>query len=201
MALKKLSPAEKVKIALSAIVGDVLGRSTKEVGAQFGVSAKTVTEIRKQALSAIRQSFYGVQEQTSLPAGLSNEEISARLEKLLGKDGSSSSSPVAASSPAKPVSVDAVDDTGEEDGLIPIDEIVAAIQEYNNAAGTERKIYISRAIVAEVSPHPTKEIESYFVENKAQIDAHNEKHELKRSTNRGLKGEDWISWLNLYEQE
>jgi hypothetical protein len=203
MPQKKLSPAEKSKIALSAIVGEVLGKSTTEVGAQFGVSAKAVTAIKKQALDAIQQSFYGVQAQTSSPTGLSDKEVSARLDKLLGNIEASSplSSRAAATDPPTLPSPSAVDDRRDEEELIPIDEIVAAIQQYNNATESGRKIYISRAIVAEISPHPTKEIEDFFTKHKAQIDAHNEKHELKRSTNRGLKGQDWISWLNLYEEE
>jgi hypothetical protein len=191
MALKDLSPAEKSKIALGAIVGEVLGKSTSEVGAQFGISAKAVTTLRKQALDAIRQSFYGVQTQAAA-SGLSDDEVSARLEKLLGHEG--------VSSPSVPVSNGA--DQGDKDELdeeepISIEEMVAAIQKYNNTAGSKKKIYISRAIVADVSPHSTKEIESYFSEHKAEIDAHNEKHELKRNTNRSLKGEDWMSWLDL----
>ncbi|MBI4784581.1 MAG: hypothetical protein HY785_25190 [Oscillatoriophycideae cyanobacterium NC_groundwater_1537_Pr4_S-0.65um_50_18] len=191
MALKDLTPAEKSKIALGAIVGEVLGKSTSEVGAQFGVSAKAVTTLRKQALDAIQQSFYGVQTQAP-STGLSDEEVSARLEKLLGNEKVSS-----VSSPASYRAEKFNDDELEDEEPISIDEIVSAIQEYNNTAGSKKKIYISRAIVAEVSPHSTKELESYFSEHKAEIDAHIEKHGLKRSTNRALKGEDWISWLNL----
>ncbi|HEY9627916.1 MAG TPA: hypothetical protein V6C84_11490 [Coleofasciculaceae cyanobacterium] len=188
MALKDLTPAEKSKIALGAIVGEVLGKSTSEVGAQFGVSAKAVTTIRKQALDAIQQSFYGVQTQ-AVSSGLSDDEVSARLEKLLGNE--------KVSSVSLPASNKADKDELEDEEPISIDEIVSAIQEYNNTAGSKKKIYISRAIVAEVFPHSTKELESYFSEHKAEIDAHIEKHGLKRSTNRALKGEDWMSWLNL----
>ncbi|MBW4661396.1 MAG: hypothetical protein KME15_22200 [Drouetiella hepatica Uher 2000/2452] len=191
MLLKDLSPAEKSKIALGAIVGEVLGKSTSDIGAQFGISAKAVTTLRKQALDAIRQSFYGVQTQAP-STGLSDEEVSARLEKLLGNEGGSLISPPA---PSKAEKVN--EDESEDEEPISIDEIVSAIQEYNNVAGSKKKIYISRAVVAEVSPHSTKELESYFSEHKAEIDAHNEKHELKRNTNRGLKGENWISWLDL----
>ena len=191
MPLKDLSPAEKSKIALSAIVGEVFGKSTSDVGAQFGVSAKAVTTLRKQALDAIRQSFYGIQTQAA-SSGLSDEEVSSRLERLLGNEKVSSVSPSASNTAENFNS-----DESEEEEPISIDEIVSAIQEYNNAAGSKKKIYISRAIVAEVSPHSTKELESYFSEHKAEIDAHIEQHELKRSTNRALKGEDWISWLSL----
>lgn len=191
MALKDLSPAEKSKIALGAIVGEVLGKSTSDIGAQFGISAKAVTTLRKQALDAIRQSFYGVQIQAP-STGLSDEEVSARLEKLLGHEGASS---VSSSAPIRAERIN--EDELEEEEPISIDEIVSAIQEYNNAAGGKKKIYISRAVVSEVSPHSTKDLESYFSEHKAEIDAHIEKHGLKRSTNRALRGEDWISWLNL----
>ena len=191
MALKDLSPAEKSKIALGAIVGEVLGKSTSDIGAQFGISAKAVTTLRKQALDAIRQSFYGVQTQAPSP-GLSDEEVSARLEKLLGNEGGSL---ISLPAPSKAEKVN--EDESEDEEPISIDEIVSAIQEYNNVAGSKKKIYISRAVVAEVSPHSTKELESYFSEHKAEIDAHIEKHGLKRNTNRALKGEDWISWLNL----
>ena len=203
MAPKKLSPAEKTKIALSAIVGDVRKKSPKDIGIQFGVSANIVKALRTQAVDAIQQYFYGVQEQIPLSpaAGLSDEEVSARLDKLIGTNVSSSSSLPPATPPTASASISATDEKREDEELIPVEEIVTAIQEYNNATKTEKKIYISRAVVAEVSPHPTKEIDGYFMENKAQIDAHNEKHELKRNTNRGLKGQDWISWLNLYEQE
>ncbi|MBI4738759.1 hypothetical protein HY772_04280 [Candidatus Woesearchaeota archaeon] len=191
MALKDLTPAEKSKIALGAIVGEVLGKSTSEVGAQFGVSAKAVTTIRRQALDAIQQSFYGVQTQ-AVSSGLSDDEVSARLEKLLGHEKVSSVSPPASNKAEK---LDK--DEPEDEEPISIDEIVSAIQEYNNTAGSKKKIYISRAIVAEVFPHSTKELESYFSEHKAEIAAHIEKHGLKRSTNRALNGEDWMSWLNL----
>jgi hypothetical protein len=191
MALKDLSPAEKSKIALGAIVGEVLGKSTSEVGAQFGISAKAVTTLRKQALDAIRQSFYGVQTQAASPR-LSDEEVSARLERLLGNEGGSL---ISLPDPSKAEKIN--EDESEDEEPISIDEIVSAIQEYNNIAGSKKKIYISRAVVAEVSPHSTKDLESYFSEHKSEIDAHNEKHGLKRNTNRGLKGENWISWLSL----
>jgi hypothetical protein len=191
MALKDLSAAEKTKIALGAIVGEVLGKSTSEVGTQFGISAKAVTALRKQALDAIRQSFHGVQVQ-AVSFGLSDEEVSARLEKLLGNER------VPSISTSTSNGTDNGNEDEEDEELIPIDEIVSTIQKYNNAAGSNgKKIYISRAIVAEVSPHPNKEMESYFSKHKTEIDAHNEKHGLKRNTNRALKGEDWMSWLNF----
>jgi len=192
MALKDLSPKQKTTIALQAIVGDVLGKTSSDIGAQFGVNKKTVTLLKNQAIEAVRIAFSEVQRtNTTTSSILSDEELSIRVDKLLG-----SGSVPALKTKANTAAL--LEDKEDDEEIIPIDQIVSAIEVHNNGAGKDgKKIFISRAIVTEISPHPVKELESYFAENKTRIEAHHKKHDLKRTSNRVLKGEDWISWLTF----
>jgi trans-2-enoyl-CoA reductase len=76
---------------------------------------------------------------------------------------------------------------------------MTAMMKYNDRAAksNEQRIYISRAIAQEFSSHSAKEADEYFKENKKAIDAHNSKHELRRNTNRALRGQDWQSWIEV----
>jgi hypothetical protein len=82
---------------------------------------------------------------------------------------------------------------------IPVEQIVTAIMKYNARAAKSNKprIYISRTIAQEFAPHSAKEADEYFKENKKAIDAHNIKHDLKRHSNRDIKGQDWQSWIEV----
>jgi hypothetical protein len=73
------------------------------------------------------------------------------------------------------------------------------MMKYNDRAAKSNKqrIYISRTIAQEFAPHSAKEADEYFKENKKAIDAHNTKHDLKRHSNRDLKGQDWQSWIEV----
>jgi hypothetical protein len=91
------------------------------------------------------------------------------------------------------------EEESDPDEIIPVDQVVDAIMEYNDrvAKGGGQLIYISRTVVKEVSPLPDKEIDEYFKANRESIDDHNSKHELKRNSNRALKGLDWLDWLEF----
>jgi cytochrome c551/c552 len=184
MALKDISLEDKVKIALDAIIGDVFGRGSSEVAQKYpGVSTRAVTTLKNQALTAIRDSFAGsIQAPSS--GTMSDEEISAGLDRLLG---------------GSPSAEDSDDDDEQPEKLLQVGEIVNAIMKYNDRAAKENKqrIYISRAIVQDVAHHTLKEIDEYFGAHKKTIDDHNTKHELKRNSNRALKGQDWQSWVEF----
>jgi ribosomal protein S13 len=177
--LKDISAESKVKIALEAIIGEVMGRSSAEIAQRYpGVSTRAVTQLKNQALSAIREAFTDGQSASAL-APITEEEISAGLDRLLG------------SARAK--------DEGEPDSSLEVSAIVTAIMKYNDRAGKgdSPRIYISKAIVQEFGQHEMREISEYFEEHKEEIDKHNQKHELKRTTNRVIKGQDWQSWLEI----
>ena len=187
MALKDLSVDDKVKIAIDSIIGDIVGKTSTDIAQKYpGLSAKAVTTLKNQALDAIRSSFSG-NIQTQAPSGISDEQISAAIDKLLGT----------ASSPSRQVAVR--EEESDPDEIIPVDQVVDAIMEYNDrvAKGGGQLIYISRTVVKEVSPLPDKEIDEYFKANRESIDDHNSKHELKRNSNRALKGLDWLDWLEF----
>jgi ribosomal protein S13 len=177
--LKDISAEVKVKIALEAIIGEVMGRSSAEIAQRYpDVSTRAVTQLKNQALGAIRSAF--TEEQSGVAvAPLSEEEISAGLDRLLG------------SASAK--------DEAEPDSSLEVSAIVSAIMKYNDRAGKGEtpRIYISKAIVQEFGHQDIGEINEYFVEHKGEIDKHNLKHDLKRTTNRAIKGQDWQSWLEI----
>jgi hypothetical protein len=195
MALKDISLDDKVKIALDAIIGEVFGKGSADIAQKYsGVSTRAVTALKQQALNAIRDSFAG-STQAPISAGISDKQISAGITRLLG-----SSSAIAADPEESEIAADAEaggDDQAEES--IPVEQIVTAIMKYNDRAAKSNKqrIYISRTIAQEFAPHSAKEADEYFKENKKAIDAHNNKHELKRHSNRDLKGQDWQSWIDV----
>jgi hypothetical protein len=184
MALKDISTEDKVKIALDAIIGEVFGRSSADIAQKYpGVSTRAVTTLKNQALAAIRDSFAGV-SQAPVAALMSDEELSAGLDRLLGSTRTMEES--------------------EEEGEPPesdlqIGTIISAIMKYNDRAAKEDqpRIYISKAIVQDVANHSLKELDEYFSDQKKAISDHNAKHGLHRSTNRGLKGQDWQSWIEF----
>ena len=187
MALKDLSVDDKVKIAIDSIIGDIVGKTSTDIAQKYpGLSAKAVTTLKNQALDAIRSSFSG-NIQTQIPSGISDEQISAAIDKLLGT----------ASSPSRQIAVR--EEESDPDEIIPVDQVVDAIMKYNDRAakGGGQLIYISRTVVKEVSPLSDKEIDEYFKANRESIDDHNSKHELKRNSNRALKGLDWLDWLEF----
>jgi hypothetical protein len=185
MALKDISLDDKVKIALDGIIGDVLGRGSAEVAQKYsGVSTRAVTALKSQALAAIRESFAGTSPAPAA-AGMSEEELSAGLDRLL--EGSLS------------IVEEADEDEEQLEQTLGLAEIVSAIMKYNDRAAKEGKqrIYISRAIAQDVANHTLKEIDEYVGANKKAIDDHNLKHELKRNSNQALKGHDWQSWVSF----
>ncbi len=189
MALKDLSVDDKVKIAIDSIIGDIVGKSSTDIAQKYpGLSAKAVTTLKNQALDAIRSAFSGnVQAQSS--SGISDAQISAGIDKLLGST---------SSSPSRQVEVTEEEETDPEE-IIPVDQVVDAMMAYNNKAAKEngQLIYISKTFAQAVSPLPDKEIEQYFKANKEAIDDHNSKHGLKRNSNRALNGLDWQDWLEF----
>jgi hypothetical protein len=54
-----------------------------------------------------------------------------------------------------------------------------------------------KAIVQELGQHEMGEVNEYFEEHKGEIDKHHQKRELKRTTNRSIKGQDWRNWLEI----
>jgi hypothetical protein len=186
MALKDISLDDKVKIALDAIIGEVFGKGSADIAQKYsGVSTRAVTALKQQALEAIRDSFAG---STQAPAsvGISDKQISAGITRLLG------------SSSVVERDTEDIDDENAEDS-IPVEQIVTAMMKYNDRAAKSNKqrIYISRTIAQEFAPHSAKEADEYFKENKKAIDAHNNKHELMRNTNRALRGQDWQNWIEV----
>jgi ribosomal protein S13 len=184
MALKDISTEDKVKIALDAIIGEVFGRSSADIAQKYpGVSTRAVTSLKNQALSAIRDSFSGV-SQPPVSALMSDEELSAGLDRLIG---------------TTRLMEEAEADGEESEPDLQISTIVSAIVKYNDRAAKEDKpcIYISKAIVQDVANHSLKELDEYFSGQKKAIEDHNAKHGLHRSTNRGLKGQDWQSWVEF----
>jgi hypothetical protein len=195
MALKDISLDDKVKIALDAIIGEVFGKGSAEIAQKYsGVSTRAVTALKQQALNAIRDSFAG-STQAPVSAGISDKQISAGITRLLG-----SSSAIAEDPEESEIAEDteAGDDEPAEQS-IPVEQIVTAMMKYNDRAAKSNKqrIYISRTIAQEFAPHSAKEADEYFKENKKAIDAHNTKHDLKRHSNRDLKGQDWQSWIDV----
>jgi hypothetical protein len=193
MALKDISLEDKVKIALDAIIGDVLGRGSAEVAQKYaGVSTRAVTALKNQALEAIRDSFSGGSPDPA-SAAINDENISAGLDRLLG------SSRSVVEEGGDHDSDDEQSDDDQPEQTLQVGEIVSAIMKYNDRAAKEGKqrIYISRSIAQDVVHHSLKELDEYFGANKKAIDAHNTKHELQRFSNRVLKGQDWQSWINF----
>jgi hypothetical protein len=185
MALKDISLDDKVKIALDAIIGEVFGKGSAEIAQKYsGVSTRAVTALKQQALDAIRDSFAG-STQAPVSTGISDKQISAGITRLLGNSSTIE---------------DTEDGGGEQIGeSISVKQIVTAMMKYNDRAAKSNKqrIYISRTIAQEFAPHSAKEADEYFKENKKAIDAHNTKHDLKRHSNRDLKGQDWQSWIEV----
>jgi predicted RND superfamily exporter protein len=186
MALKDISLDDKVKIALDAIIGEVFGKGSAEIAQKYsGVSTRAMTALKQQALDAIRDSFAG-STQAPVSVGISDKQISAGITRLLG-----SSSTIAQDT-------EEVDEEETEDS-ISVEQIVTAMMKYNDRAAKSNKqrIYISRTIAQEFAPHSVKEADEYFKENKKAIDAHNNKHDLRRNTNRALRGQNWQSWIEV----
>jgi hypothetical protein len=183
MALKDISTEDKVKIALDAIIGEVFGKSSSEVAQKYpGVSTRAVTALKNQALGAIQDTFSS-NGQSTASAAVTDEEISAGINRLLGSS----------------ASFDESDDDDDADESIEVSQIVEAMMKYNDRAAKENKqrIYISRTIAQEFAPHSVKEADEYFKANKKAIDDHNNKHNLKRNTNRALKGQNWQRWIDV----
>jgi hypothetical protein len=183
MALKDIAVDDKVKIALDAIIGEVFGKSSAEVAQKYpGVSTRAVTALKNQALNAIQDAFSG-NGQSPAASGVTDEEISAGINRLLGGN------------PSR----EEADDDDDDDESIEVGQIVEAMMKYNDRAAKENKqrIYISRTIAQEVAPHSIKEADDYFRAHKKAIDDHNLKHNLKRNSNRALKGQNWQNWLEL----
>jgi ribosomal protein S13 len=182
MALKDISVDDKVKIALDAIIGEVLGKSGADIAQKYsGVSTRTVTILKNQALEAIRDAFAGNHQ---APDAISEQDISAGIARLMG---------------SRLAIEEGTEENEQSERSLEVGQIVAAIMKYNDRAAKDdqQRIYISRAIAQELAPHPTQEADEYFKKNKKAIDAHNAKHDLKRHSNRALKGLDWQSWIEV----
>jgi hypothetical protein len=80
-----------------------------------------------------------------------------------------------------------------------VKQIVTAMMKHNErtAKSNKQRIYISRTIAQEFSPHSAKEADEYFKENKKAIEVHNNKRDLRRNTSRALRGQDWHSWIEV----
>jgi hypothetical protein len=192
MALKDISLDDKVKIALDAIIGEVFGKGSADIAQKYsGVSTRAVTALKQQALNAIRDSFAG-STQAPISVGISDKQISAGITRLLG-----TSSAIVEDPEESEIAEDGDDEQAEDS--IPVEQIVTAMMKYNDRAAKSNKqrIYISRTIAQEFAPHSAKEADEYFKENKKAIDTHNTKHDLKRHSNRDLKGQDWQSWIDV----
>jgi hypothetical protein len=182
MALKDISVDDKVKIALDGIIGEVLGKSSADIAQKYpGVSTRTVTMLKNQALEGIRDAFAGNHQ---APDAISEQDISVGIARLMGS--------------RLTIEEETEEDEPSERSL-EVGQIVTAIMKYNDRAAKDdqQRIYISRAIAQELSPHSVQEADDYFQENKKAIDAHNAKHDLKRHSNRVLKGLDWQSWIEV----
>jgi hypothetical protein len=195
MALKDISLDDKVKIALDAIIGEVFGKGSADIAQKYsGISTRSVTALKQQALNAIRDSFAG-STQTPVVAGISDKQISAGITRLLG-----ASSAIEEDTEESEIAEDPEAGNGEQaEESIPVEQIVTAMMKYNDRAAKSNKqrIYISRTIAQEFAPHSAKEADEYFKANKKAIDVHNTKHDLKRHSNRDLKGQDWQSWIEV----
>jgi hypothetical protein len=199
MALKDISLDDKVKIALDAIIGEVFGKGSAEIAQKYsGVSTRAVTALKQQALDAIRDSFAG-STQTPISAGISDKQISAGITRLLGSNPAIEEETEDGKQVKESIPVKETEDGEQVEESIPVNQIVMAMMKYNDRAAKSNKqrIYISRTIAQEFSPHSVKEADEYFKENKKVIDAHNTKHDLKRHSNRDLKGQDWQSWIEV----
>ncbi len=173
-----LSPTDKVKVALDCLHRELLGDSnaSKTVAKKYDLSTRGVTTLRNQALDILQKGFSpSLTPLPSVTTALNDKTLDRNLDSLLNSSTSTRELPSEESEPE-------ADDTDE----IAIDEVVAAIIDYNKAK-KEPPIYISQGILQKISGQSVAEIKSWFADHEQEVNKHNAKYDLTPVTNRRVK--------------
>ncbi len=173
-----LFSTEKVKVALDCLHRELLGDSnaSKTVAKKYDLSTRGVTTLRNQALDILQKGFSpSIASPPSVTASINDKTLDRNLDSLL----SSSST---RDSQLEEAETEADDDADE----IAIDEVVAAIIDYNKAK-KEPPIYISLGILQKISDQPVAEVKAWFADHEQEINKHNAKYDLTPVTNRRVK--------------
>lgn len=173
-----LSPTEKVKIALDCLHRELLGDSnaSKTVAKKYDLSTRGVTTLRNLALDILQKGFSpSMTPAPSVTAALNDKTLDRNLDSLLNSSTSIGDSQLEASESE-------ADDTDE----IAIDEVVAAIIDYNKSK-KEPPVYISQGILQKISGQSVAEVKSWFADHEQEVNKHNAKYDLTPVTNRRVK--------------
>ncbi len=172
-----LSPTEKVKIALDCLHRELLGDSnaSKTVAKKYDLSTRGVTTLRNQALEILQKGFSpSMTLPPAVTASINDKTLDRNLDSLLN-----SSTTRDAQSEEPEIEVE---DTDE----IAIDEVVAAIIDYNKSK-KEPPVYISQGILQKISGQSVADIKSWFADHEQEVNKHNAKYDLTPVTNRRVK--------------
>ncbi|MBC7825069.1 MAG: hypothetical protein H7126_14610 [Candidatus Parcubacteria bacterium] len=173
-----LSPTEKVKVALDCLHRELLGDSnaSKTVAKKYDLSTRGVTTLRNLALDILQKGFSpSMTPAPSVTAALNDKTLDRNLDSLLNSSTSIGDSQLEASESE-------ADDTDE----IAIDEVVAAIIDYNKSK-KEPPVYISQGILQKISGQSVAEVKSWFADHEQEVNKHNAKYDLTPVTNRRVK--------------
>jgi len=173
-----LSPTEKVKVALDCLHRELLGDSnaSKTVAKKYNLSTRGVTTLRNLALDILQKGFSpSMTPAPSVTAALNDKTLDRNLDSLLNSSTSIGDSQLEASESE-------ADDTDE----IAIDEVVAAIIDYNKSK-KEPPVYISQGILQKISGQSVAEVKSWFADHEQEVNKHNAKYDLTPVTNRRVK--------------
>jgi len=173
-----LSPTEKVKVALDCLHRELLGDSnaSKTVAKKYDLSTRGVTTLRNLALDILQKGFSpSMTLAPSVTAALNDKTLDRNLDSLLNSSTSIGDSQLEASESE-------ADDTDE----IAIDEVVAAIIDYNKSK-KEPPVYISQGILQKISGQSVAEVKSWFADHEQEVNKHNAKYDLTPVTNRRVK--------------
>ncbi len=173
-----LSPTEKVKVSLDCLHRELLGDSnaSKTVAKKYDLSTRGVTTLRNLALDILQKGFSpSMTPSPSATAALNDKTLDRNLDSLLNSSTSIGDSQLEASESE-------ADDTDE----IAIDEVVAAIIDYNKSK-KEPPVYISQGILQKISGQSVAEVKSWFADHEQEVNKHNAKYDLTPVTNRRVK--------------
>ena len=187
-----LSPTQKVKVALDCLHRELLGdpNASKTVAQKYDLSTRSVTALKNQALEILQKGFNPATPAVStIAASINDKTLDQALNSLF-------SSPATREEPTEEPESELEDVYG-----IEIDEVFAAIVEYNKAK-KEPPVYISQGILQKISGQSVAEVKLWFADHEQAVNQHNTKYELTPITNRRIRrGFDYKAELGLEEEE
>lgn len=175
------SVEEKIEIALQVLFAEISGdpEPSKTVANQYGISTRAATTIKNRALEILRLGFEDTAEASEQKVDL--QTSGSRIRSLLNVTKVEEGSPASSTKPESGEKKDT-----DPEGPLDLDEVFAAIEDYNHSEDKQFSIYPSSAILLDISRQKKKDVDAWVKENKEKTKALIEEFNLPPRTNAGI---------------